>query len=129
MTKAPKKKIFRSLLFILLVVVLAVAGIILWRLPRRGWSPSVSEEGAGKVVVSDRKEIRNVVLISIDTCRADHLSCYGYSRKTSPNIDSLAKESIVFNHAVASVPMTHPSHCSMMTGTIPPYHKVRANTG
>jgi len=73
------------------------------------------------------KEIRRVILISIDTCRADHLGCYGYSRKTSPNIDAFATEGILFNHAVAPVPITLPSHSSMLTGTIPPYHKVRDN--
>ncbi len=73
------------------------------------------------------KEIRNVVLISIDTCRADYLSCYGYSRKTTPNIDAVAAEAVLFNHAVAPVPLTLPSHGSMLTGTIPPYHGVHHN--
>ena len=47
------------------------------------------------------REIRNVVLISIDTCRADYLSCYGYKQKTTPNIDDLAKEGILFENVVA----------------------------
>ncbi|MCK4751834.1 MAG: sulfatase-like hydrolase/transferase [Planctomycetes bacterium] len=74
-----------------------------------------------------KKEIRNVVLISIDTCRADHLSCYGYSHKTTANIDAVAAQGVLFNHAVAPVALTLPSHSSMLTGTIPPYHKVRNN--
>jgi arylsulfatase A-like enzyme/Tfp pilus assembly protein PilF len=72
-------------------------------------------------------DVRNVVIISIDTCRADHLSCYGYSRRTSPNIDALGAEGIMFNHAVTSIPTTLPSHASMLTGTVPLYHKVRDN--
>ncbi len=75
------------------------------------------------------KEIRHIVLISIDTCRADYLGCYGYSRKTSPNIDAVAAEGILFNHAVAPVPLTLPAHCSMLAGTIPPYHGVHHNIG
>ena len=72
-------------------------------------------------------EIRNVLLISIDTCRADRLGCYGYSRRTTPNIDALAAEAVLFTHAVAPVPLTLPSHSSMLTGTIPPYHRVHNN--
>jgi arylsulfatase A-like enzyme len=72
-------------------------------------------------------EVRNVVIISIDTCRADHLGCYGYSRRTSPNIDALGAEGIIFNHAVTSIPITLPAHASMLTGTDPIYHKVRDN--
>ena len=79
--------------------------------------------------VLSKKEIRNVVLISIDTCRADHLSCYGYSRKTTANIDAVAAKGILFNHVVASAPFTLPSHSSMLTGTVPPYHGVHGNIG
>ncbi|GAG97977.1 unnamed protein product, partial [marine sediment metagenome] len=74
-----------------------------------------------------QKKITHVVLISIDTCRADHLGCYGYLRKTSPNIDAVAAEGIMFKHAVTSVPITLPAHSSMLTGTIPIYHGVRDN--
>ena len=59
----------------------------------------------------------NVVLISIDTLRADHLSLYGYARPTSPNIDAWAKRSgIAFLNVVASAPWTFPSHVSLFTG-------------
>lgn len=74
-----------------------------------------------------QSKIRNVVLISIDTCRADYLSCYGYERKTTPNIDAIAAKSILFETVVSPVPMTLPAHSSLMTGTIPPYHGVRLN--
>lgn len=77
----------------------------------------------------DRGEIRNVVLISIDTCRADRLSCYGYSRKTTPNIDAVAAESILFENVVSSVPQTLPAHSSMLTGTTPLYHGIHDNLG
>jgi arylsulfatase A-like enzyme len=70
---------------------------------------------------------RRVILISIDTCRADYLSCYGFGRKTTPNIDALANESILFENVVTPSPLTLPAHSTMLTGTIPPYHGVRMN--
>jgi len=70
-----------------------------------------------------------VILISIDTCRADVLSCYGYDRKTTPYIDEFAEDATLFENAISAVPITLPSHCSMLTGTIPPYHGVRSNMG
>jgi arylsulfatase A-like enzyme/Tfp pilus assembly protein PilF len=73
-------------------------------------------------------EIRNVLLISIDTCRADHLGCYGYPLDTTPNIDAIAREGIVFEHAISPLPYTLPAHCTMLTGTIPPYHEVFDNS-
>ena len=75
------------------------------------------------------KDIRNVLLISIDTCRADHLSCYGYESKTTPNIDAMAGEGVLFENVISPVPQTLPSHSSMLTGTIPPYHGVHDNVG
>ena len=74
-----------------------------------------------------RGKIRNVVLISIDTCRADHLSCYGYQRKTTPNIDAIAEQGILFENVVSPAPITLPAHSSMLTGTVPPYHGVHDN--
>jgi arylsulfatase A-like enzyme/Flp pilus assembly protein TadD len=72
-------------------------------------------------------KIRNVLLISIDTCRPDRLSCYGYPSKTTPNIDAIAAEGTLFQNAYSPVPMTLPAHCSMLTGTIPPYNGVHDN--
>lgn len=68
------------------------------------------------------KDVRNVVFISIDTCRADYLGCYGFGRETTPNIDAVARQSVLFENVVVPVPLTLPAHCSMLTGTIPPYH-------
>ncbi|GAI10463.1 unnamed protein product [marine sediment metagenome] len=62
------------------------------------------------------RPIRNVILISIDTCRADYLSCYGYSRKTTPNIDAIADAATLFENVISPVPLTLPAHCSMLTG-------------
>ena len=61
----------------------------------------------------------NVILISIDTLRADRLGVYGYNKKTSPNIDKLAKESSVFTNFHATAPWTLPSHASMFASDYP----------
>lgn len=58
----------------------------------------------------------NVILISIDSLRADHLSCYGYPRKTSPNLDALAQSGVLFETSVSTTSWTLPSHAAMLTG-------------
>jgi arylsulfatase A-like enzyme/Flp pilus assembly protein TadD len=71
----------------------------------------------------------NVILVTIDTLRADHLGCYGNKAITTPHIDKLASEGARFTTVVAQVPQTLPSHCSILTGTYPMFHKVRDNIG
>jgi len=61
----------------------------------------------------------DVFIITVDTLRADHLGCYGYDRSTSPNIDQLSRESVLFSNAVTTFPSTSPSIGSMMTGRYP----------
>lgn len=61
----------------------------------------------------------NVILVSIDTLRADHLGCYGYDRPTSPTLDRLASEGMLFECAYATSPWTLPSHGTMLTGFYP----------
>ena len=71
----------------------------------------------------------NVALITIDTVRADHVGCYGYRQARTPSLDALAREGVLFRTTVASVPLTLPSHCSILTGTYPTLHGVRDNLG
>lgn len=71
----------------------------------------------------------NVVLITIDTLRADHLSCYNPGSVKTPHIDALAEKGVLFTHAFAHVPMTLPSHTSILTGTLPLYHGIHDNYG
>jgi len=61
----------------------------------------------------------NVLWIVMDTVRADGLSCYGYHRNTTPNIDEIADEGILYENAIAQAPWTLPSHASMFTGMFP----------
>ena len=71
---------------------------------------------------------QNVLLITVDTLRADRLGCYGYSRGATPNIDRLASQGVLFEEAIAQVPVTLPSHVSLLTSTFPPVNGVRDNT-
>ena len=67
----------------------------------------------------------NILLIIMDAVRQDHLSLYGSNRKTTPFIDDLAQESIVFRNAYSTAPWTVPSHASLFTGLYPSEHKAQ----
>lgn len=71
----------------------------------------------------------NVLVVVIDTLRADRLGCYGYRDIRTPNIDEIAREGVRFHQVVSSIPLTLPSHCSIFTGTYPLFHLVRDNGG
>ena len=77
------------------------------------------------VVYSRTRRRPNVVLVSIDTLRADHVGAYGYDRATTPALDALAKDSALFLNTYASSPWTLPSHASMLTGLEAVHHRVR----
>ncbi|MFC2162226.1 sulfatase [Candidatus Altiarchaeota archaeon] len=83
-----------------------------------------SDEGADPIGPLDCSDC-NIVFISIDTLRADHLGVYGYYRDTSPNIDELAGHSIVFKNAYSTASTTTESHMSMFTSLFPRIHGIR----
>jgi hypothetical protein len=70
-----------------------------------------------------------VVVISVDTLRADHLPVYGYRGVRTPAIDAIARDSSVFENAYSNVPLTLPSHASLLTGLLPFENGVRDNIG
>src|SRR5580765_1609976 len=77
-----------------------------------------------------RRERRlNVLLITIDTLRPDHLGSYGYAAAQTPALDALAARGLRFAQATTVMPLTLPAHCSLMTGTFPAFHGVRDNGG
>lgn len=84
--------------------------------------PAASSEAAEAA-----REKPSLVLVTIDTLRADRLGCYGYHRDTSPNMDAFAEQSILFENAYTTMATTLPAHASMMTGTYPIKHGVQAN--
>lgn len=70
------------------------------------------------------KQPTNVILISLDTLRADHLGCYGYSRSTSPTIDSFSKDSVLFSNCFSTAASTLVAHMSLVTSLNPKSHRV-----
>ncbi len=70
---------------------------------------------------------RNLVLITIDTLRADRVGAYGWTRARTPALDSLARDGAVFERAYAAAPITLPSHATILTGRYPPGHGARDN--
>jgi arylsulfatase A-like enzyme/Flp pilus assembly protein TadD len=81
--------------------------------------------GCSKKVQDQPK--RNVLLITLDTTRADRLGCYGYATAQTPNLDALAANGTRFNNALTHVPLTRPSHASILTGTLPYHHGIWSN--
>ncbi len=71
----------------------------------------------------------NIILITVDTLRADHLECYGYDKIRTPHVNRLASEGILFEYSIAQTPLTLPSHASILTLTYPMFHGVRDNGG
>jgi tetratricopeptide (TPR) repeat protein len=71
----------------------------------------------------------DVLLVTLDTTRADRLGCYGRGGDTSPHLDGLARKGVLFRRAYAHVPLTAPSHASLLTGMLPPRHGVHDNGG
>jgi arylsulfatase A-like enzyme len=68
-----------------------------------------------------------VIVITLDTTRADRLSAYGFQDASMPNLDRLAREGVLFDQATSVAPLTLPAHCSLFTGLFPPEHGVRDN--
>lgn len=83
-----------------------------------------------KYSIAEQKGItppKNILLITVDTLRADHLGCYGYQKIQTPTIDALAQRGVLFEWAFTPVPLTLPSHASILTGLYPSTHGVLNN--
>jgi arylsulfatase A-like enzyme len=74
-------------------------------------------------VLCGKAHVPNVIVLSVDTLRADHLGCYGYARPTSPNLDALLARGALFEHATSAAPWTLPSYGSLFTGRFPSEHR------
>jgi choline-sulfatase len=109
------------------------------RRPRRGFGLLVAAAAAAACVAAglaiwvaarrERPAAGPIVLVSIDTLRADRLPIYGYRRGRTPAIDALARDAVVFERAYAHSPQTLPSHASIFTGRLPFEHGARDNLG
>ena len=82
---------------------------------------------AAACLVGGPPPVRRIVIITLDTTRADHVGVYGSTQVSTPNIDQLAVSGIVFDQATTVAPLTLPAHCSLLTGLLPPRHGVRDN--
>ncbi len=101
-----------------------ILGACLWLFLRPEPDPA---RRVAKLWASRGVDKPNVILITLDTTRADHLACYGYPDVRTPNLDALAGRGVLFEQAATSSPLTLPAHCSIMTGMYPTYHGVRVN--
>jgi arylsulfatase A-like enzyme/Tfp pilus assembly protein PilF len=91
---------------------------------------ATAEQGqARKAAATAAKTRPNVLLITIDTLRADHLGCYGYKNVKTPNIDALGADGARFANAYSAVPTTLPSHSTILTGTYPMLHGMHDFSG
>jgi arylsulfatase A-like enzyme/tetratricopeptide (TPR) repeat protein len=105
--------VIRKLLVALVVVVVAIAASMFVR----------NHRGAGVAATGP------VIIVSIDTLRADHLPVYGYGKVRTPNIDAFAAQSAIFDRAYSHAPQTLPAHTSIFSGALPFEHGVRDNIG
>jgi arylsulfatase A-like enzyme/tetratricopeptide (TPR) repeat protein len=108
------------------LVALAVGTLLVLR-----WGPPETDADARRWLAARRPAPTgvNVVVLTLDTLRADRLGCYGFHGIETPNIDAVASEGVLFEQATSTVPLTLPSHASIFTGLIPPHHGVRDNGG
>jgi len=104
----------RTLPWVAAVALLALLGI-----EGTSW---LAERRAIRSLPAARMGSPNILVILLDTMRSDHLSAYGYSRATSPNLDRLALQGILFENAIAPSSWTLPSHASLLTGRYPTEH-------
>ena len=92
-----------------------------------GVAPVLAVFLAAMLSACSRPPADNLLFVSFDTTRADHISAYGYRYATTPNIDALAREGVLFERAFTHVPSTLPAHTTIFTGLLPPQHGVRCN--
>ena len=109
--------------------------LVLWA----GIGPACSDEAADPSPAGEHAEPQappaagrlaappTIVLITLDTLRREHLGCYGYFRPTSPHLDALAGDALLFERALASMASTLPSHLTLLTGLYPHQHGMTSN--
>jgi choline-sulfatase len=113
----------RSVLILSAIVVVAISAA-------QGQKPGTARVGATRVSATpDRVGKPDVILITIDTLRADHVGCYGAQNVDTPALDGLAHDGVVFERAISQVPLTWPSHAVILTGTYPFQNGVQDFTG
>ncbi len=105
----------------------AVLLVVAWWLVGGRAAHSASRVDLGRAAADSGN--LNLLVITLDTTRADRIGAYGYPNIETPAIDRLAKEGVLFEQAMAAAPLTLPAHCSIFTSRFPPEHGVRDNGG
>lgn len=105
----------------ILACVLGAVAVLSWRVTDSQGTPILKNKNRGTHPAGTHPP--NILWIILDTARADRFSCYGYSRTTTPCIDTIAREGVRYANAVSPAPWTLPSHASMMTGLFPSRHR------
>ncbi|UCE60057.1 MAG: sulfatase-like hydrolase/transferase [Phycisphaerales bacterium] len=109
---------------LLVVVPLAVCGVVVF------WpGPTIEDSASTPQTAGGSSAIQNVLVITLDTTRADRLGCYGYSAAQTPALDALAQSGVRFDAAFCQVPLTLPSHGSLFAGRWPPAINIQVNGG
>ncbi len=98
------------------------------RIVRKGRLAMATLAGCTAIACGDTPTVDRVVLVTIDTLRADRVGCYGDEHAVTPTLDRLCAEGVRFDQAIAPTPSTLPSHASLMTALDPPRHGVRDNS-
>ncbi len=115
----------RTRLVAALLGLAAVAGAVAFAWARRG--PGAEPDAIRRWWTERGGGPPNVLVVTLDTTRADRLGCYGAPDVKTPNLDLLARRGALFEEASTVAPLTQPAHSSLMTGTYPAYHGVRVN--
>ncbi|MCX6551345.1 MAG: sulfatase, partial [Acidobacteria bacterium] len=122
-----RRRLIGWLLAAAVIVTTAAAGAFWFWMPRPQRGGNGVEFGALPRGVS--RDGLNLVVITLDTTRADRIGAYGYREIETPTIDRLAAEGVLFEQAMSTAPLTLPAHSTIFTGLYPPEHGVRDNGG
>src|SRR2546428_7474860 len=113
-----------------LTAALALAGVGAWlRLGRPVMLTAPTGAAVGALPRGITPSDLNLLIITLDTTRADRLRAYGWPQSATPELDRIARQGVLFEHAVTSAPLTLPAHSSLFTAKYPPHHGVRDNGG
>ena len=115
--------------YLLVALLLTLVCLAAWTQFRPRAVISVNGQLLGRLPGGVHKEDLNLLLVTLDTTRADRIHAYGFDAIETPNLDRLAREGVLFEQAVSPAPLTLPAHSSIFTGTFPPAHGVRDNGG
>jgi len=119
-----KKKTVKATIILFGIMSLLVIAFILIKPSFLGFINTIIANTGGENIKEQEMSFKdyNVILITLDTLRSDHLSCYGYEKNTAPNISSLAEQGVLFENAITQSSWTLPAHASILTGVYPHEH-------